>query len=433
MTIGLNSNGEPLTSAITTAQHALINHTGVPGVGDSVGGTGVDGALTVLTGTVVEITGPKNYTTLTIQGTGILTTVAGRALVVRAQTCDIQGTGKISGTGRSLPAAAGGGTGGTGPATNPTIGTTPAQHVLGPITATTGGGGGGQGGYINGGNGAAGGNGVNRQARITGGASTGGAGGSGAHVGIGNPGLQAPAVGPVVDPVKSFLIELMKYSAMSTIGPAGWSVTTFQSGTALDRSLGLDLAQSFGDDFFAGGSSGPGGAGGGFPGVNVPATYTAGGAGGTPGSQTGSNFGVGGNGASTGPAHNPGGGGGGAGGAGGAPVFCEFDAITMAVGARIESHGSAGGNGGSTTGDDPAPNTTNGGGGGGGSGGAAGPVLVLYRTGTNVDTVRVVAVGGLGGTGGVGTLGNPFTTNQGGVGGAGRPGEDGYVAILQIT
>jgi hypothetical protein len=98
--------------------------------------------------------------------------------------------------------------------------------------------------------------------------------------------------------------------------------------------------------------------------------------------------------------------------------------LTLAVGARIESNGANGGSGGNTNGLSNRPAGC----GGGGSGGSGGPVVVLYGTGTNVDTTRVVSVAGTGGAAGV-TAPNANGTRDGG---SGRAGEDGLVMIRQV-
>jgi hypothetical protein len=389
---GITGVGNLATAPGTgVVDHSTLNHAGIPGVGSATGSSGVDGPLTVLTGTVVEITGQKNYTTLTIQGTGILTTVAGRVLDIRAQVCDIQSTGKISGTGRGMNGGAGGIgalalSGGPGPSTPGGVGNQGANNpffaTAGHFTAAGGGGGGGGGGGSppTPASGGAGGLGKPRALTLDG--IGGGLGGTG--------GLSSP-------------------STPATAGANGAAMS------AAKRSLLLGLLQTSGLGIIYSGAGGSGGGGG--SGLNGQGTAPGAGAGGIPSTQTGSDFGVGG--AGGGPANPVNGFGGGAGGAGGANVFCGFSTLTMAVGARIESNGAAGGAGGGTAiGSGP---------GGGGSGGGAGIVYVRYSTGTNVDTTRCVAVGGLGAAPGTTSLAFSSTT-----GAAGGNGEDGIVIIQQV-
>jgi len=364
-----------------------------------LGGNGDDGDLTVATATVTEITGPKHYDQLVLEGSGILTTTAARALVVYGRRIDLQSTSAIKSDGRgALGGFGGAGSAGIqgGGSSAGTAGSAGAVYAnLGFLTASCGGGGGGSGWSQtnSSGNGGAGGDGSSRRRFDAAGGSAGGAGGNGVLNGPGNVGSQATDKTAIGATERSWIIDLMRSTG----------------------ALGLC-------------SFAPGGGGGGGSGACGDSGGTSsGGSGGSGAGQSGSNFGAGSNGSAPGSATFPGGGGGGQGGCGAAHVYVEAAELTLATGARISSNGAAAGNGGNTT----QGAGIGGGGGGGGSGGAGGAVIVRYGFGTNVDTTRCVATGGAAGTGGDGyTAGAPF---DGGDGASGRAGEDGLVSIMKVA
>jgi hypothetical protein len=409
------------TGVVTIDTDGTISVNGTPiGAGGSagIGGDGSDGALTIGAGTYTDTSGTKNYTTLTLNGDGMLGATAQSGLIVRATgNITLNGTSMIHADGRGNTATQAGTTGGTGgddlisgafyAGSAGTAGATPS--FTSP-TATGSSGGGGSGGNETGttgnsGAGGAGSSGTSRGATLGGGGGASPAGSAGAAVAAGTAGNNGTAGGGNATSISAANRTSIEDAELSPM------LGTFVGGGARGA---------------AGGSGGGGRSAG-----AVTGAFTNGGTAGAAQSVSGSGKGHGGNGGNGGSANAAGGGGGG--GAGGMPggwvrIECDGD-ITLAAGARISANGGNGGAGGNGGGGGSV--TAGGGGGSGGAGGSGGWVLIRYGgTATNVDGSHVTATGGTGGAAGTGGTGSD---KNGGNGAAGGNAESGYVKWVKVA
>ena len=358
-------------------------------------GDGSDGAVTI--STLVETSGRKNYTNLTITTSGQLVATAGRQLTVLCTGfLDIQGVGKIHADGRGLPGTAG--TAGTNASiVGASAAATGATDVVNAdvisfeFTPEGGAGGGG-------GSGSAGTD-----------YSTGDGGDGGSNTTRRGPALVAGGVGGTG-------------SAALNIGQNAGVATAGNPLTANAKTYSADLLANgyFPMSPGAGGAGGGGGSGG----TNNFGSAGNGGAGGAAGVQTTTFVGHGSNGTASGAASEAsGGGGGGGGGAGGGVLDVRVAGdLTIAAGAFISAKGGNGGNGAGS-----GASGYGGGHGGGAGGGGGGTISIIYAgSGTNVDAAHCPVTGGTSGTSGSGSGG-------GGSGSVGLAGEDGHRSIISIT
>lgn len=126
---------------LTTPEHDLLDHTGIPGViSSSEFGTGTLGNVTI--NSLVETSGENHYNTLTVQSGGTLCAAAERKLIIRSRSdITVETGGAIHADGRGFP----GGTGGVGGSVT-TRATLPTPGVYEGFAHTPSGGSGGGGG-----------------------------------------------------------------------------------------------------------------------------------------------------------------------------------------------------------------------------------------------------------------------------------------------
>jgi hypothetical protein len=97
-------NGSSPVDGITSNEHAVLNHAGVPGVGTSLGGTGGLGSVTIAAG-ATTINGVRNYINFTIDPGATVTHDALRAMHLKCLGFFLN-NGTIDVNGKGMPGSA---------------------------------------------------------------------------------------------------------------------------------------------------------------------------------------------------------------------------------------------------------------------------------------------------------------------------------------